>query len=418
MKTNVLIGLSILWNLMSTTSIDAQPSSDLSHLSFGKQFNHYSKILDENRTVNIYLPEYYEVSSPDHTYPVILLNDEHGDRFFLTTAGVVRHLSYVERMPEAIVVSFHDTSGHLPDVYNNGMWGSQEQLTFETNPAAYIRYLEEEFFPYLEKNFRANNYRIHVGVSGSAIFPLHTLVNAPELFDAHFILAAGDVIGMGYTAGGTFTDAITKMLGDNAGFRHQLYFGVADNDLAWQEEYPKNVQELKQRLAPFASDAFKYYIDIIPNEGHYDSYIKALLAGFEWVFPKQQWSPKYRDIVKQKGNALANIDAYYDSLSAAYGFTILPKANRWNNVNCLRYIGSRFLIEDRPKQALEVLKRWVDYRPHAPEAMMQLAKGYQANERINQAIATQEKAIELARQYDIEVLQTHEDFLATLKKLQ
>ncbi|MEO9806127.1 MAG: alpha/beta hydrolase-fold protein [Reichenbachiella sp.] len=391
-------------------------TGELTPISFGEQFTYYSKILDETRTVNIYLPEHYYESSEEHTYPVVLLNDRHGDQFFHTTAGIVRHLSSVDRIPESIVVSFHNAEGYAPNVYNNGMWGSQEMLEFDADPDLFIKHLTEEFFPYLESNFRAVDYRIIVGVSGSAIFPMHTFAKAPGLFQGHFILASADVVGMGYASGETFIDAFELALQDNSNLRGNLYFGVADGDLTWQEEYITNVDELKQRLDPYLTDNFKMKIDVIPNEDHYASYMKAMLAGFEIVFPKKKWSARYRDLVKQNGNALANIDAFYNNLSDEYGFRILPKADRWNNVNCYRFIGSRFLLEERTDEAIEVIQRWVKYRPKSAEALSQLAKGYKTNDQMELAISTQKAAITLARQYDLESVSKYEKQLIELNK--
>ena len=85
-------------------------------LTYAQQYVIHSKILNEDRKVNIFLPEsFYEVSA-QHTYPVLLLLE---DEFFLMVSGVVKHLSSVERMPETIVVSLVD-GPHVPKFYTNG----------------------------------------------------------------------------------------------------------------------------------------------------------------------------------------------------------------------------------------------------------------------------------------------------------
>lgn len=411
----ILSQSSALQGQTSSSKINSNEVSELTPINFGQRFTFYSKILDETRTVNLYLPEHYYESSKDHTYPIVFLNDGHGDQFFLTTAGIVRHLSSVDRIPEAIVVSFHDADGYAPNVYNNGMWGSQEMLEFDADPDLFIKHLTEEFFPYLAANFRAANYKLIVGVSGSAIFPMHTFAKAPGLFDGHFILASADVIGMGYAPGQTFIDAFEQSLRDNPDLKGNLYFGVADGDLTWQDDYVKNVEALKERIQPFESNSFRMKVDVISNEDHYASYMKALLAGFELVFPKEKWSARYRDIVKQEGNALANIEAFYSDLFEQYGFQILPKADRWNNVNCFRFIGSRFLLKERTPEAIEIMQRWVKYRPKSAEAMSQLAKGYKINNQVDLAISTQQAAIQLAKKYDPESVSKYEKQLAELE---
>ena len=422
MKISFLIKTLLFVFFIFPLSLSAQTTlpDELNPISLGHRFTYYSELLNEERTVNIYLPEYYEESSPEHKYPVIFLNDEHGDRFFQATAGLVRHLSYVERIPESIVVSFHNSESYAPTVYNNGMWGDRETLEFGKDPDLFIEHLEKEFFPMLQEKFRAADFNIIVGVSGSGVFPLHAFAKGNHLFDAYFIHACADVIGMGYESGKTFVDAFEQSFNQIPNQKTRLYFSVADGDLNWQEEYKENLKDLEQRLEPFVSDEFKMKIDVISNEGHYDSYLKALLAGFEFVFPKEKWSPKYRDIADKQGNAMANIDSFYQNLSDEYGFQILPKANRWNNVNCLRFIGSRYLIEERTAEAIEVLQRWVAYRPQSVEALSQLANGYQINQQNQLAISTQQKAVELASKFDPDNLKYYQDqlneFLESNKK--
>tara|TARA_R110000868_G_scaffold3981_5_gene24284 strand:+ start:2031 stop:2162 length:132 start_codon:yes stop_codon:yes gene_type:complete len=42
---------------------------------------------------------------------------------------------------------------------------------------------------------------------------------------------------------------------------------------------------------------------------------------------------------------MANIDAYYQQLSDDQGINILPKAERWNSVNCLRWVSGQLQKE-------------------------------------------------------------------------
>ena len=96
---------------------------------------------------SIYLPKNFNKSTAKHTYPLVLL---YGDQFFLTTSGIVEHLSAVHKMPEAIVVSFNNAIAYAPDIYANGMWGSNmEMLRSNADPNKFVKHLKEEFFHYI-----------------------------------------------------------------------------------------------------------------------------------------------------------------------------------------------------------------------------------------------------------------------------
>ncbi len=71
--------------------------------------------------MNMYLPESFHDVSEDHTYPIIMINGSHGIKFFHMISGIVKHLSSVTLMPEAIVISFDEEKHYAPNVYTNGM---------------------------------------------------------------------------------------------------------------------------------------------------------------------------------------------------------------------------------------------------------------------------------------------------------
>lgn len=383
-------------------------------LELGQRIKFRSEILNETRMMNIRLPEsFYEVSE-DHVYPVLLIDGTHGDQFFSTVSGMVRHLSSVSRMPETIVISFHDNMIYAPHVHSNGMWTSREILDYGADPESFRRHLEEELFPYLKEQFRAADYRMIMGVSGSSLMTLHSFAKMPDLFDAHFLYAAADMIGMGYEAGKTFIDAFEDRMKAKPDGKGQLYVSVAEDDVlrgAHEGAYKKNMDALRDRLSPYTTENFKLKVEVIPQEGHYDSVLKGLLSALEMVFPHDQWSPKFRDLIKEPGNAMDNIDAFHQRLSETYGFPILPKAERWNSVNCLRFIGGKLLRDGRVKEAVEVFERRVAYRPRLAAAWNSLAEALKADGQTDRAREAEEKTA-LLDQSEEETEKTEEDPLS------
>lgn len=351
-------------------------------LEFGQRITFQSKILGVARIMNIRLPEDFYEASADHVYPVLFVDGSHGDQFFSMVAGMVRHLSSVSRMPETIVISFHDDFIYAPTVYSNGMWTSREQLDYGGDPEKFERHLREELFPYLKEQFQATDYRMIMGVSGSSLFSLHSFAKTPDLFDAHILFAAADMIGMGYEQGKTFIDAFADRMNAAPQSKGQLYMSVAGDDVLKEsnvESYQKNLTALETRLEPFTSQNLKLKVEVVPNEGHYDYIMKGLLSALEMIFPKKDWSPKFRDIIKLPGDAMENIDAFHNKLTVHYGFAILPKAERWNSVNSLRFIGSKLLGDGRVKEAVRVYERRVAYRPRSAAAWNSLAEALKAD---------------------------------------
>jgi len=395
-------------------SLQAPEVEKMTELSYASKILFKSKILAETVPMNVYLPNSFYESSAQHTYPVIFVNGAHGDRFFLTLSGVVKHLGDLERMPESIIVSLN-WSGHFPKLFTNGMWGgSRETIDGYGNPDKYVSHLKRELFPFLNKHYRASDYRMIIGVSSSAIFPLYSFTHAPELFDAHIILAAMDMIGMGYKKGESMISSITSSMVNRPKKPTAMYFALADDDLS-QLEYKANVLQLETNLKPFVNDQFKFEVNVISNEHHYAAFTKTILGAMEMIFPADVWAPKYRELIAKPGDAMLNIDKFFDNLSKQYGFRVLPKANRWNSVNCLRFVAGKLLRDGRVDESLTVANRWIQYRPDSAPAYGQLGEILEKQGKLKAALDAKQRAFDIAKKNNHWALEEYQEKLTNLK---
>ncbi|MCB1037380.1 MAG: hypothetical protein KDD47_26350, partial [Acidobacteria bacterium] len=379
------------------TEAARQPASGLERvasepLAMGERITFRSGVLDSEVSMSLYLPEDFAVSSPDHTYPVLFLSGAHGERFFSTLAGIVRHLADRELMPETLVVSLGDVEA-LPEIYTHGMWGAEKIGGFG-DPQKSLRHLEAEVFPYLASHYRANDYRMLLGVSGSALFPLYALTHARHLFRGTLLFAAADMIGMGETPEATFLDALESTVTATPGSWHLLYVGAADHDLEDREDYRTNLDQLASRFRRFPSLAVQ--VEVFPETDHYEVVIQGLLSALRQHFPRDRWSADYRALAAQPGNVLENLDRYYRDLSRDYGFAILPRADRWNSVNCLRFLTRYLIQQERTAEAVAVARRRVAYRPSEPAAHEGLADALEADGQLPLAVKAQQQALYLA----------------------
>ena len=384
-------------------------------LTYAQQYVFHSKVLNEERKVNIFLPESFYEASTQHTYPVLLLLE---DEFFLMVSGVVKHLSSVERMPETIVVGLVD-GPHVPKFYTNGsdFWPKDwKQLPFGVNPDTFTAHLRQELMPYLTNNFRANDFHMIMGLSGTSMYVLHAFAKEPDLFDVHIGVAAGDILGMGYQEGESLVDFIVNDFNHSPRRKGYLYVTSSDSDGGGSPMIKANLEEFEERLSAYRSDRFDFVSKVFPNEGHYDVALPALTEALGIVFPKEKWFARYRDIIKKPGNAMENIDSHFQKLSTTYGFEILPKADRWNSVNRLSWIGPNLLRQGNIEEAIEVIERWVEYRPKSTKALSELAKAYEANHELNKAISALEQAYKMSLELKLEESATYQTQIIYLKE--
>jgi predicted alpha/beta superfamily hydrolase len=371
-------------------------------------------LLDTELKMNIFLPKNFDRQSEAHRYPVIFMNGSHGREFFATLSGIVSHMSKLERMPESIIVTLND-SGHYPKTFTNGAW-RRETLGPWGEADKYLQHLETELFPYLEERYRANDHRLIIGVSGSSLFPLYSLINAPDMFDSHMLVAAADMLGMGFEQGKSMVDSLVEHLKVSKKPKGHLYVVNSDDDIFNERvDYRPNFTALREKTKAYQSEDFKVITEVIANERHYDVFIKAMLNWLEQLYPESQWAPKYRDLIAMPGDAMANIDAFYQNLSQQYGFTILPRGDRWNSVNCLSFVSIKLQRDGRIKESIAAAKRWIQYWPNSAEAYAQLAKSLEADKNLPKALAASEKALSLAKLNNDRYLEDYQQALDALK---
>ena len=140
-----------------------------------------SSKLGETRELKIQLPRGYK-SNDAKTYPLFIVLD--GDYLFEAVAGNVDYYSYWEDMPESIVVGVNQFDKR----YNDCMYSEQNSLPIETG-ANFFEFIGMELIPYIEKKYRAANFRVAVGHGDTANFINYFLLKPQPLFKGYIVVS-------------------------------------------------------------------------------------------------------------------------------------------------------------------------------------------------------------------------------------
>jgi predicted alpha/beta superfamily hydrolase len=169
----LFIFCALLWVSVFSTQTMAQVEGD--DVVIAKSIPFTSKILNRDMNVLIYLPEGYDTSSSK--YPV--LYDTNTFFCFTYDCGTVELLTRNADMPGMIVVG-------VPALENGYVPTSFEDRG--ENPTAAdlsLKFFKEELIPFVEKNYRTNEFRMLYGHSVGGLFTIYALFNYPELFAAY-----------------------------------------------------------------------------------------------------------------------------------------------------------------------------------------------------------------------------------------
>ena len=142
-----------------------------------------SKILKEDRTIYVSLPETY--SNDLRKYPVLYLTDAQWN--FEQTRSTARFLGRERIIPEMIIVGItnpdrtRDLYSTKADFKRNG-----STIPFPTsgNGDQFLEFFEKELLPWVDATYRSSPLRILAGHSAGGNFALHAIRVKPGLFQA------------------------------------------------------------------------------------------------------------------------------------------------------------------------------------------------------------------------------------------
>ncbi|MCB9195180.1 MAG: alpha/beta hydrolase [Flavobacteriales bacterium] len=165
-------------------------SQSIKDLSIGEQVTFNSRELNEERTLNIYLPYGYHPDS-SQTYPVIYLLDGSMHEDMLHISGLVQFCSYswINLIPECIVVGISNVNR-----YRDFTFIPQNKEYLENDPRRggsdkFIRYLETEVITYMDKNYKTNENKVIIGQSLGGLLATQILFEKPTLFNHYYIVS-------------------------------------------------------------------------------------------------------------------------------------------------------------------------------------------------------------------------------------
>jgi len=225
--------------------------------TIGKTILLKSKILHQDREIQIYLPEDYHTSK--EKCPVVYVFDS--QKYFLNAVAYQQNLRFVDETPGFIVVGIKTKDNERSKLYNS------ESTKFST-------YLEKELLPYIDKTFRTlPNERVFFGWQRAAAFGIEVLASKANLFKGYFIASPTFLSEKRISNVGEMLDKTTIL-------HNYLYFTLGDVE-AWSLD---NTNSLAELLNKKANNKLKWKYDLFDNENHYSTTIVTMNKGLKAFF--------------------------------------------------------------------------------------------------------------------------------------
>jgi predicted alpha/beta superfamily hydrolase len=264
-------------------------------INFGYSFKIHSKVLHDDRTIMVALPDDYEKSAK--RYPVFYMVDAQWN--FKGTSQTIQALSNNNVIPQMIYIAIHTGDNRNYDLLPT----RNDQSKTGGGADTLIRFIKEELFPFVERNYRVSPFRILSGASFGGVFVMHTFLSEPNLFNAY--LSASPSMWWDYRI---MLKRTEEFLVKNPNLQSYLYIAVANEGLGM------GVNTLANLLTNNSPKGLKWKFDQYPEEIHGTVTYKGIYDGLKFVF--LEWLPESinfdtkGDLVSPKDTVIAKVNSF------------------------------------------------------------------------------------------------------------
>lgn len=338
-----------------------------------------SSVLGEDRVILVRTPVGYE--SNNQSYPVLYLTD--GDAHMGHTSSTIEFLARNGRMSETIVVGIpntdrtRDLSPTRPDT--KGATGAPQ---FPTAGGAdnFLKFIETELIPDIEKRYRVRPYRTLAGHSLGGLFAIHAMLARPEVFQSY--VAVSPALQWDNQVTVKRAEDFFKTRKD---LNATLFVSLGDEPGGIEDGF----HQFKQILARNQARGFEWDAQQWSDEDHGSVVLRSHYFGLRKIYDGWQM-PRDRDMGTIAGG-LKGADEHYRKLSEKFRYEIqVPEA-------MINILGYQSLQAGKADEAIAIFKRNVERYPASANVYDSLAEAYETTGKLELAAPLYEKASTLGQ---------------------
>jgi uncharacterized protein len=247
-----------------------------SPLAMGETFTIDSKILNEIRRINVYLPTPY-VKSPDARLPVLYMLDGGIAEDFLHVAGLVQVSVGNGTMRPFILVGVENTQRRR-DLTGPTDNAEDKKIAKKVGEAeAFRTFIRNELMPEVRKRYRTTTETAIVGESLAGLFVVETFLLKPDLFDTYIAIDPS----LWWNNQKLVNDA-PERLRTRPKLEKTLYVAISAD-----KESIEIAQKFADSLAKNAPKSLVWHYEKMTDEKHSTIFHPAALKAFRAVFKPQ-----------------------------------------------------------------------------------------------------------------------------------
>jgi predicted alpha/beta superfamily hydrolase len=312
----------------------------------GKTDSVKSKILNEKRTIWVYLPAGYDAAAKQR-YPVIYLLD--ADWNFAAFTGMVHELSEVignTVVPPMIIVSIPNTDRTRDLTPTNAMSGPDGKKVddFKTSGGGekFTSFIKTELMPHIDSAYHTAPYKMLIGHSFGGLTAMNIIINHTDMFNDYIVIDPSmwwDRRKLLMQAQEVFKQK--KFEGKNMflAIANTMPFGMdtlrVQKDTSGTTAHIRSILELKSILQQNAANGLHWSYKYYDGDSHGSVPLMAEYDGLHFLFSFYNFPPGFQSTVTDK-NAKIDLETvvseHYADISKHFGYKVLPPEGMLNQL--------------------------------------------------------------------------------------
>jgi predicted alpha/beta superfamily hydrolase/DNA-binding beta-propeller fold protein YncE len=240
-------------------------------LVVGETFTIHSRILNENRRINVYQPPGY-TQPGSARLPVLYMPDGGIAEDFLHIAGLVQVSVSNQTMRPFLLVGIENTQRRRDLTGPTDNENDKKIAPHVGGSELFRRFIRDELMPQVKLRYRTTDETAIVGESLAALFVIESFFLEPELFDTYIAIDPSL-----WWNDQKLLNVAAARLRDRANLEKTLYFASSN-------ESGEATQRLADIFSQNASSRTHWHYEKMPDEKHSTIFHPAAVKAFRTVF--------------------------------------------------------------------------------------------------------------------------------------
>ena len=336
-----------------------------------------STVMGEDRVILVRTPPGYDANKT--SYPVLYMTD--GDAHMAHTASTVEFLARNGRISELIVVGIVNTDRTRDLTPTKGTGPNAAQNPTAGGADKFLKFIETELIPEIEKSYRVQPYRILAGHSLGGLFAIHTMITHPDLFKSYIAVSPS----LQWSDQATLKRA-EEFLKGRKELNATLFTSLGNETGGIGEAFVL----FKEVLAKNPVKGFEWEAQQLTDEDHGSVVLRSHYFGLRKVY--EGWQMPRDPQTGAVAGGMKGAEEHYQKLAQKFGYSIpVPE-------NLVNQIGYQYLGSGNTDEAIASFKRNVELYPASANVYDSLAEAYEKTGHLDLATPLYEKAQTLSRQ--------------------